>query len=75
MWLLNKIYGLVQARRCLLKIFCDDEFEQSKADRRVFRKFDDGEVEMVVYLHVDVILAHGQATMESSPLSLEKCLK
>ena len=33
---------------CLFNIFCDDKFEQSEADRRVFCKFDDGEVEMVV---------------------------
>ena len=42
MGLLNKIYGLVQARRCLFYIFCDN-FEQSEVDRRVFRKFDDGD--------------------------------
>ena len=57
MRLLNKIDGLVQARRCLLNIFCD-KLEQSEAHRRVFRKFDDGEGEMVVFLHVDDILAH-----------------
>ena len=38
--------------------------QQSEADRRVFRKFDDGEVEMVVLVHTDDILAHAQATME-----------
>ena len=64
MGLLNKIYGLVQARRCLLNIFCDDKLEQSEADRRVFRKFDGGEMEMVVFMHVNDILAHAQATME-----------
>ena len=58
MGLLNKIYGLVQAGRCLLNIFCDDKSEQSDADRRVFRKFDDGKMEMVVFVHVDDILAH-----------------
>ena len=63
MKLLNKIYGLVQAGRCLFYIFCD-KFEQSEADRRVFHKFDDGEVEMVVLMHVDDILAYAQATME-----------
>ena len=56
MGLLNKIYELVQAGRCLFYIFCDDKFEQSEADRRVFRKFNDGEVEMVVLMHVDDIL-------------------
>ena len=58
MGLLNKIYGLVHAVRCLFNIFCDDKFEQSEKDRRVFRKFDDGEVEIVVFMHVDDILAH-----------------
>ena len=38
--------------------------EQSEANRRVFRKFDDEEVKMVVFVHVDDILAHAQATME-----------
>ena len=28
MGLLNKIYGLVQAGRCLLNIFCNDKFEK-----------------------------------------------
>ena len=64
MGLLNKIYGLVHAGRCLFNIFCDDKFEQSEVDRCVFRKFNDGEVEMVVFVHVDDILAHAQATME-----------
>ena len=32
MGLLNKIYGLEQARRCLFNILCDDKFEQSEAD-------------------------------------------
>ena len=39
-------------------------FEHSDTDRRLFRKFDDGEVDMVVFMHVDDILAHAQATME-----------
>ena len=30
----------------------------------MFHKFDDGEVEMVVFVHMDGILAHAQATME-----------
>ena len=63
MGLLSKIYGLVQAGRCLFNIFCN-KFEQSEADRRVFRTFDDGEVEIVVFVYVDDILAHAQATME-----------
>ena len=46
---LNKIYELVQAGRCLFNINCDDKFEESKTDRRVFRKFDDGEEMMVVH--------------------------
>ena len=64
MGLLNKMYGLVQAGRCLFNIFCAFKFEQSEADRRVFRKFDDGEVEMVVFVHVADILAHAQAAMK-----------
>ena len=64
MGLLNKIYGLVQAGRCLLNIFCWDKFEESEAGRRVFCKFDDGEVDMVVFVHADDILTHAQATME-----------
>ena len=63
MGLLSKIYGLVQAGRCLLNIFCCDKFEQSQAGRRVFCKFCDGEVYMVVFLHVDGILTPAQATM------------
>ena len=67
---LNKaIYGLVQAGRCWNNKFCDDMtaigFEQAKADPCVFRKVVDGEEEMVVVVHVDV-LAHAkdQATMD-----------
>ena len=75
MELLNKIYELVRAGRCLFNLFCDDQFEQSDADRRVFRKFDDREVKMVVFIHVDYILPHTQATTEGSPLSLKKRLK
>ena len=46
MGLLNKIYALVQAGRCLFNILCNYKFEQSGADLRVFCKSDDGEVEM-----------------------------
>ena len=42
MGLLKKIYGLIQAGRCLFDIFYDNRFEQLEADPRVFRKFDDG---------------------------------
>ena len=70
--LLNKIYGLVQTVRCLFNIFCDDKFEQSEADRRVFYKFDDAEVEMVAFMHVDDILAHAQATIERFTVELGK---
>ena len=63
MGLLNEIYGLVQAGRGLFNIFCD-KFEQSEADRHVFCKFDDEEVEMVVFMRVDDILAYARATME-----------
>ena len=55
----------------MFNIFCD-KFEQSEADRRVFRKFDDGEVEMVVFMHVDDTLAHAQATMERLAAKLGK---
>ena len=61
---MNKIYGLVQAGRCLFNITFD-KLEQSEADRRVFGKFDDGKVEMVVFVHMDDILVHAQATTES----------
>ena len=67
MGLLNKIYGLVQAGRCLFSIFCDDRLKQLEGDPRVFRKFDDGEVEMVIVVYyVDDVLAHAkdQAPME-----------
>ena len=50
MRLLNKIYGLVRAGRCLFNIFFDDNCKQSQADRRVFSRFDDGEVKMVVFM-------------------------
>ena len=70
MGLLNNIYGLVQAGRCLFNIFCDDKFEQSEADRRVFHTSDDREVEMVIFLRVDDILAHAQATMERFVIEL-----
>ena len=46
MGLLNRIYGLVQAGRCLFHIMLDSKFDQSEADRRVFRKFDNREVEI-----------------------------
>ena len=36
----------------------------TRAYRRVFRKFDDGEVEMMVFVHMDGIRAHAQAKME-----------
>ncbi|CAM9940014.1 unnamed protein product, partial [Ascophyllum nodosum] len=69
-WLSKVIYGLVQAGRCWNNKFCDDMtavgFEQAKADPCVFRKVVDGEVEMVVVVHVDDILAHtkDQATTD-----------
>ena len=71
MGLLNRIYGLVQAGRCLFNITCDDKFEQSEADRRVFRKFDDEEVEIMVFVHMDFNLAHAQATTERFAAELE----
>ena len=47
MGLMNRIYGLVQVGRCLFNTICD-KFEQSEADRRVFGKFDDGEINIVM---------------------------
>ena len=64
MGLLNKMYIIVQAGRCLFNIFFDDTFQQSEADRGVFRQFDDGEVKIVVCMHVDNILVHAQAASE-----------
>ena len=64
MGLLNKLYGLVQTERCLFNIFYVNSFEQPEADPRVFCKFKDGEVEMVVIVHMDEFLAHAQATIE-----------
>ena len=43
MGLLNKIYRLVQAARYLFNIICDDKFEQSEANRHVFRKWRGGD--------------------------------
>ena len=63
MGLLNNIYGLVQAGRCLFNMFCD-KFEQSEPNRCVFRKYDNGEVEMAIFMHAADILAHAQAMME-----------
>ena len=71
MRLLNQIYGFIQAEKCLFNTICDNRFRQSEADRRVFHKFGDGEVEMVVFMHVDDILAHAQATMERFAAELE----
>ena len=59
----EQIYGPVQAVRCLFNVLCN-KFEQSEADRLVHCKFDNGEVEMVVFLHMDDIIALVQATME-----------
>ena len=67
---LNKIYWLVQAEKCRFNNFRNGRtaigFEQSEADSCVFRKFDNGEVEMVVVVHVNDNLGHakGQATMK-----------
>ena len=62
--MLNNIYGLAQPGRSLFNMFSDDKFEQSEADQRVFRKFYDGEVKIVVFMRMEDILAHAQATME-----------
>ena len=55
---MNKTSGLVHAGRCLFNIFSN----QKRID--ACSTFDDGEVEMVVFVHMDDILAHAQATME-----------
>ena len=69
--MLNKaIYELVQVGRCWSNTCCDDMtaigFEQSKVNPCVSRKIIDGEVDMVVVVHVEDILAHvkDQATTE-----------
>ena len=41
----------------------------------MFRKFDDGEVEMVMFMRVDDILAHAQATMERFAAELVETFK
>ena len=70
--MLNKFYGIIQARKCLFNILCDNRFDESEADRRVFHKFDDGErVEMVVFTHVGDILTHAQVAMERFDAELE----
>ena len=61
MGLLNKIYGLVQAERCLFNIFCDDKFERSEADRRMLHKFN-GKVKTVMFIHD--IIDHALVTIE-----------
>ena len=72
---MNETYGIVHAGRCLFDIFCDDKFEQSEADRRVFRKFDDREVEIVAFMHVNDILANAQATMKRFAAELGETFK
>ena len=62
---LIKIYRFLQAGRCLFNIFCDDKFEQTQADLRVCHKIDDDEVEKVLFMDLDDILADVQETMES----------
>ena len=59
----------------MFNIFCDGKFEKSEADRRVFRKFNDSEVEMMVFMHVDDTLSHPQATRESFVAELGKTFK
>ena len=68
--MLSSFHILVQAERCWQNRFRDDRtaigFEQSQADPYMVHKSDDGDVEMVVIVHVDDNLAHAkdQATME-----------
>ena len=67
---IKAIHGLVQAGRCWNNKLCNDMaaigFEQSNVDPCVFRKVADEEVEMVVFVHMDDILAHAidQVTMK-----------
>ena len=70
-WVLNKIYGLVQMGKCLFNKFYDDRFEEPEVGPRVFRKFNDGGVDMVVIVHVDDIVGHAQATIERFAAELE----
>ena len=72
---LNRIYRFVQAGRCLFNICYDDKFEQSEVDRCLFRKFDDGKVGMVLFVHVDDILAHAQARIERFVVELGEKFK
>ena len=64
MGVINKTYELVQAVTYLFNMFCNDMFDQSEADPRVFRTLDDREVKIVVVAGMDDILAHAQAIME-----------
>ena len=79
--MLNKVYGLVQAERCWFNKLRDGRtvigLEQSEADPCVFRKFDDGEVEMMVVVHVIDILAHAKnkATIEKFAAELGEKFK
>ena len=50
-------------------------FEQPEADPCVFRNVNNGEGEMVVVVHVDGILAHAQATIETFAAELGGSLK
>ena len=71
--LLNKaMYGPAQAGRCWFNIFCNDRTGPCS-----FRKVDDGEMEMVVVVHLDAILAHtkDQATMERFTAELGRKFK
>ena len=45
-------------------------FEQAKADPCVFCRFNDGEVEMGVFVHMDDIFAHVQTTIERFAVEL-----
>ena len=80
--LLNKaIYGLVQAERYWNNKFYNDMTaigsEHSKADPCVLYKVADKELEMVVVVHVDDVLAHtkDQATMKRFAAELERKFK
>ena len=78
-WLLKTaIYGFLQVGRCWNNKFCDGMtaigFEQSKVDPCVFPMVVDGEVEMVVVVFVNDILAHAKDKATMKRLSLEGSL-
>ena len=72
---------LEHAGRCWNSKFCEDitafEFDQLKADPYVSRKADNGELDIVVVVDVDDILAHAkdEATTERFAAELGRKIK